>query len=133
MITYTHSEILKGSNFPRCIGCRCENCNQLKRDFQDIKKLIHEKLDVKQVNEVSTEVSPTAVNLYNQEVIMGEDMMINYTYTNLGKQMMIFDIGAPASLAGISWMTQYLQEFGLTIEQLNSVKCSQPFVFGPSR
>ena len=30
-------------------------------------------------------------------------------------------------------MTQYLQEFGLTIEQLNSVKCSQPFVFGPSR
>ena len=30
-------------------------------------------------------------------------------------------------------MTQYLQEFGLTIEQLNSVTCSQPFVFGPSR
>ena len=60
-------------------------------------------------------------------------MMINYTYTNLGKQMMIPDIGAPVSLAGISWMTQYLQEFGLTVEQLNSVKCSQPFVFGPSR
>ena len=60
-------------------------------------------------------------------------MMINYTFTNLGKQMMILDIGVPVSRAGISWITQYLQEFGLTIEQLDSVKCSQPFVFGPSR
>ena len=64
---------------------------------------------------------------------MGQDMMINYTYTNLGKHMMILNIGAPVSLAGIPWMTQYLQKFGLTIEQLNSVKCSKPFVFGPSR
>ena len=30
-------------------------------------------------------------------------------------------------------MEQYLQEFELTIEQMNSDKCSQPFVFGPSR
>ena len=47
--------------------------------------------------------------------------------------MTILKIGAPVSLAGILWMSQYLQEFGLTIEQLNFVKCSQPFVFGPSR
>ena len=60
-------------------------------------------------------------------------MQINYTYTESGKQMMILDIGAPVSLAGISWMTQYLQGFGLTIEQLNSIMCSQPFFFGPSR
>ena len=64
---------------------------------------------------------------------MAEEMQINYTYTESGKQMMILDIGAPVSLAGISWMTEYLQEFGLTIEQLNSIKYSQPFVFGPSR
>ena len=64
---------------------------------------------------------------------MGEDMRINYTYTEFGRQMMILKIGAPISLAGISWMSQYLQEFGLIIEELNSIKCSQPFVFGPSR
>ena len=46
---------------------------------------------------------------------------------------MILDLGAPVSLAGISWMEQYLQEFGLTIEQINSFSCHQPFVFGPSR
>ena len=57
---------------------------------------------------------------------MGEDMTINYTYTEFGKQMMILDIGAPVSLAGIPWMTQYLQEVGLTIKQLSSVKCCQP-------
>ena len=95
--------------------------------------MIAKKLDVKWVNEVSTEVSPTAINLCNQEITMGEEMQINFTYTESGKHMMILDIGAPVSLAGISWMTQYLQEFGLTIEQLNSGKCSQPFVFGPSR
>ena len=92
--------------------------------------MIAEKLNVKQVNEVSTEVSPTAINLCNQEIAMAEEMQINYTYTESGKQMMILDISAPVSLAGISWMTQYLQEFGLTIEQLNSVKYSQPFGFG---
>ena len=70
------------------------------------------------------EVSPaTAINLCNQEVVMGEDMQINYTYTDFGRKLMLLDIRAPVSLAGISWMSQYLQEFGLTIEQLNSVKC----------
>ena len=64
---------------------------------------------------------------------MAKDMQINYTYTESGKQMMILDIGAPVCLAGISWMTEYLKEFGLTIEQLNSFKCSQPFIFGLSR
>ena len=64
---------------------------------------------------------------------MGNEMTINYTYTEFGKQMMILDIGSPVSLAGIPWMTQYLQEFGLTIEQLNSIKCSQPFIFSLSR
>ena len=47
--------------------------------------------------------------------------------------MMILDIRALVNLAGISWMTQYFQEFDLTVKQLKSVKCNQPFVFGPSR
>ena len=37
------------------------------------------------------------------------------------------------SLAGISWMEQYLQEFGLTIEHMNCFSCHQLFTFGPSR
>ena len=60
-------------------------------------------------------------------------MIINYTYKDSGRQLMILDLGAPVSLAEISWMEQYLQEFGLTIEQMNSVSCHQPFIFGPSR
>ena len=95
--------------------------------------MMTKKIDVKHVNEVSTDVSLTAVNLYNQEFVMGDEMTINYTYTEFGKQMMILDHGAPVSLAGITWIPQYLQEFGHTIEQLNSVKCCQPFVFYPSR
>ena len=46
---------------------------------------------------------------------------------------MILDCGAPVSLAGISWMEQYLQEFSLTRDQMTSTSCNQPFVFGPSR
>ena len=46
---------------------------------------------------------------------------------------MILDCGAPVSLAGISWMEQYLQEFNLTIDQMSSTPCNQRFVFGPSR
>ena len=61
------------------------------------------------------------------------EMVINYTYTEMGCQMMILDIGAPVSVAGVSWMTQYLREFGLTIEEMKSTECNQPFVFGPSK
>ena len=59
--------------------------------------------------------------------------MINYTYNDLGRQMMILDIGAPVSIAGVSWMKQYLEEFNLEIEDMKSVSCNQPFVFGPSK
>ena len=97
-------------------------------------KQLLEKLEAKRVHEVSIEdSSATAINLCSQELAMAKEMMINYTYTESGKQLMILDIGAPVSLAGIPWMEQYLQEFGLNIEQLNSFKCSQPFIFGPSR
>ena len=68
-------------------------------------------MDVKRVNEVTTEVTPaTAVNICNQDVVMGEEMKINYTYTDLRRQMMILYIGAPVCLAGVSWISQYLKE-----------------------
>ena len=67
-----------------------------------------EKADVKRVNEVTTEVTPAAaVNLCNQDFVMAEELQINYTYTDLGRQLMILDIGAPVSLAGVLWMYQY--------------------------
>ena len=46
---------------------------------------------------------------------------------------MILDLGAPVSIAGVSWMTQYIEEFDLKIEDMKSVSCKQSFVFGPSR
>ena len=47
--------------------------------------------------------------------------------------MMILDIGAPVSIAGVPWMKQYLEEFDLKIYEMKSVRCHQHFVFGPSR
>ena len=67
------------------------------------------------VNEVTTNVQLC------EGMIEGEEMVINYTYTDLGRQLMILDIGAPVSLAGMSWMTQYLAEFGLTIDDMKSL------------
>ena len=49
------------------------------------------------------------------------------------RNMMILSIGAPVSIDGVSWMTQYLKEFNLTIKDMKSMKCNQLFVFGPSR
>ena len=46
---------------------------------------------------------------------------------------MILDIGAPLSFAGMSWMTQYMKEFDLKVEDIKSTACNEPFVFGPSK
>ena len=81
-----------------------------------------EKFDIKIVE------VPAAVNLCESP-----EMVINYTYMDLGQQMMILDIGAPVSISGISWMMQYLKEFDLIIEEMKSMKCNQPFVFRPSK
>ncbi len=54
---------------------------------------------------------PTSVNLCEATEI-SEDMVINYTYKDQGRQMMILDLGAPVSVAGIPWMKQYLAGFG---------------------
>ena len=87
--------------------------------------MILEKLDVKMVK---TPATVATVNFCESP-----EMIINYTYKDMGGQMMILDIGAPVSIAGVSWMTQYLREFGLTIKEMKSSKCNQPFVLGPSR
>ena len=93
-----------------------------------------EEMKTKKIHEVTSEL-PTTINLCSQEpdVAEGMELVINYSYEDSGRQLMILNIGAPVSLAGISWMEQYLQEFGLTIEQMNSFPCNQTFVFGPSR
>ena len=62
---------------------------------------------------------PAAVNLC-EEVAVGEELTINYTYTDMGRQMMILDIGAPVSVTGVPWMEQYLEEFDLKIQDLKS-------------
>ena len=72
--------------------------------------------------------SSTAVNLF-QEVSVEEEKTKNYTYTDMGQQLMILDIRAPVSISGILWMTQYLAEFSLQIEDMKSIKCNQPFLF----
>ena len=68
-----------------------------------------------------------------EEVSIGEDLMINYTYKDMGRQMMILDIGATFRIAAVPGMEQYLKEFSLRIDDMKSVKCHQPFVFGPSK
>ena len=76
--------------------------------------------------------APAAINLCENAAV-AEDMVINYTYTDMGRQMMILDRGAPVSITGVSWMKQYLEEFNLKIEDIKSVSYNQPFVLGPSR
>ena len=42
---------------------------------------------------------------------------------------MILDIEAPVIVAGVPWMKQYLKEFGLEIENMKSIECSQLLCF----
>ena len=99
-----------------------ENTKALK----EIKEILVKKVDFMLTE---TKLDAAAVNIYEE----AKEVVINYTYTDLGRQMMIIDIGAPLSLAGMSWMTQYLEEFGLKVEDMKCVACNQPFVFGPSK
>ena len=83
-----------------------------------------EKLNTKRIHKVSTQESSAAsVNLCSQDIVEEMEMIINYTYKDSGRQIMILGVGAPVCLAGISWMEQYLQEFGLNLEQMNSFPC----------
>ena len=84
---------------------------------------------------VDTNYEAAAVNLFEEakDIEVAKEVMVNYTYTNIERHMMILYIRAPLSLAGVSWMTQYLEEFRLRIEDMKSITCNQPFVFGPSK
>ena len=77
---------------PRCIWCKCESCVKNTKTLNDIKYLINKKLDVKMVNQDP----PTNVNLCETAAVP-EDMVINYTYTDQGRQMMILDPSAPSA------------------------------------
>ena len=105
----------------------------MKSDCREINKML-EKLSTTKVHEVSTqETSVKLVNLCGQDIAEEMELTMTYIYKDSGRQLMILDCGAPVSLAGISWMEQYLQEFGLTIDQMASTSCDQSFVFGLSR
>ena len=67
-----------------------------------------------------------AVNLC-KEVSIGEEIVINYTYMDMERQMMILDIGAPVSISGVSWMRKYLEEFDLDIKRYEECKLSSTF------
>ena len=96
----------RGRPFPpvRCIGCKCNSCYSNKKTLQEIKDLLSKKVDVKLVGQ---DPPPANVNLCEATAIP-EDMVINYTYTDQGRQMMILDLGAPVSVAGVPWNMQYL-------------------------
>ena len=76
---------------------------------KEIKELILKKVDIKMI-ETKPKASelPAAVNLCEEvkEITVAKEVMVYYTYTDLGRQMMILDIGAPLSLACVFWMTQ---------------------------
>ena len=80
----------------RCIGCKCNSCYSNQKTLQEITDLLSKKIDVKVVGQDS----PTSVNLCEATEVT-EDMVINYTYKDQGRQMMILDLGAPVSVAGI--------------------------------
>ena len=67
------------------------------KTLNKIKDLISTKLDIK------TSDSPKAINLCKNSAVV-EDRVINYTYTDQERHMMILDIGAPVSVAGVPWM-----------------------------
>ena len=84
---------------PKCNGCKCETCTQNQKTLNDIKDMMKNKINVKIVGSESAK----SVNLCESTSIV-EDLVINYTYTDQGRQMMILDIGGPVSVAGIPWI-----------------------------
>ena len=60
-----------------------------------------------------------------------EEFLINHN--DLAHQVMVLYIGAPVSLAGIQGLKQYLEEFDLSIEKIESSTCNQVCKFGPSK
>merc|ERR1712112_692091 len=90
-----------------CIRCKCETCDNMAK--------VAKELNVK----------------WCKEFTLKEEILVNYT--EQGKQLMIIDLGAPVSLAGEKWITQYLKNHEVELKDLKSRKCTQKFRFGPSK
>ena len=75
------------------------------------------------VNEVTAVPTPAPTEL-NANLCDGGDLRVTeeffINYKDLGRQVMILDLGAPLSLVGIKWLEQYLGEFDMTIEEMES-------------
>ena len=93
--------------FKNYIGCNCESFVKMRKNAKEMNILLCEGYDI------------------------NEEILVNYT--EKGKKIMILYLGAPVSLAGKEWMTQYLGEQGLEIKDLKMQDCYQIFIFGPSR
>merc|ERR1712002_1394481 len=90
-----------------CVRCKCEACDNMAK--------VAKELNVK----------------WCEEFTLKEEILVNYT--EQGKQVMIIDLGAPVSLAGEKWMSQYLKNHEVELKDLKSRKCTQKFRFGPSK
>ena len=82
--------------FPRYIGCKCSTCTGNAKTCKQIKEILLKKVDIKMIE---MRLDAAVVILCEES----KEVMINYTYTNLGRQILILYIGAPLSLAGVSW------------------------------
>ena len=74
----------------RCFGCKCNSCYKNSKTLQRIEDLLNKKTDVKLIGQ---DLPPASVNLCEATEV-SEDMVINYTYKDQGRQMMILDFGS---------------------------------------
>ena len=84
-------------------------------------KTVTDKKGETKIHEVTTTTLLTQelhVSLCDEEGFnVQEELLINYM--DLRSQVMVLDISDPVSLAGSKWLEQYLEEFDLTIEEMD--------------
>ena len=118
------------NRFENCIGCKCKACIEMRKaahtkvvNMSEVeKKCQHDCCKDKEINVKLCETD---------EILMNEDILVHYT--DMGKQVMIVDSGAPLSLTGKEWLGQYLNEFNLKVEELKNNSCKQAFRFGTGK
>merc|ERR1712240_6159 len=91
----------------RCTGCTCDDCKQLR--------------------ETAKEFNVNWCKEYK------ENEGVQEKGSEQSNQIMILDLGAPVSVSGKIWMEEYLEKHGMTLQELNQVRCYQRMTFGPSR
>ena len=94
-------------------------------DFKEF-KFMYDKLFFGHIQQVILDTTGDKLEGFKFKV----EFLINYT--DQGHQVMVLEIGAPVSLAGKKWLEQYLGEFYVTIEEMESSLCNQVFKFGQS-